>query len=166
MWPYLKENFILESCSLDLFNKEYHWSSRNRDDCSYSYLTLQEIIDNTSTQENLMVTTDILNLPVVNCFDFFLEKVLIYWKMQTTDFHPLKIFHCPCLINVIDNIFDSGFWSFSEILAYLKNLEIYGIEKIFRVRVNKQKGIWLQFATNIWKLQLLVCLIFLVPVIN
>ena len=78
MWPYLKENFIFESCSLDLFNKEYHWSSRNRDDCSYSYLTLQEIIDNTSTQENLMVTTDILNLPVVNCFDFFLEKVLIY----------------------------------------------------------------------------------------
>ena len=46
MWPYLEEVFILESSSLDFFNREYHWSSRNRDDCSYSYLTLQEIIDN------------------------------------------------------------------------------------------------------------------------
>ena len=46
IWPYLEEVFILESSSLDFFNKEYHWSSRNKDDCSYSYLTLQEIIDN------------------------------------------------------------------------------------------------------------------------
>ena len=29
MLPYL-EIFILESSSLDFFNKEYHWSSRNR----------------------------------------------------------------------------------------------------------------------------------------
>ena len=29
MMPYL-EIFILESSSLDFFNKEYHWSSRNR----------------------------------------------------------------------------------------------------------------------------------------
>ena len=46
IWPYLEEVFILESSSLDFFNKEYHWSSRNKDDCSYSYLTLQEITDN------------------------------------------------------------------------------------------------------------------------
>ena len=46
MQPYLEEIFILESSSLDLFNIEYQWSSPNRDDCSYSYLTLQEIIDN------------------------------------------------------------------------------------------------------------------------
>ena len=29
MLPYL-EIFVLESSSLDFFNKEYHWSSRNR----------------------------------------------------------------------------------------------------------------------------------------
>ena len=46
IWPYFEEIFILDSFSLDFFNKEYDWSSRNRDDCSYSYLTLQEIIDN------------------------------------------------------------------------------------------------------------------------
>ena len=27
MWSYLEEIFILESSSLDFFNKEYHWSS-------------------------------------------------------------------------------------------------------------------------------------------
>ena len=59
--------------------------------------------------------------------------------MQATDFHPEKLFLCPCLINVIDNIFDSGFRSFNEILVYLQNLEIYGIEKIFCVRVNKKR---------------------------
>ena len=72
--------------------------------------------------ENLTVTTDILNLPTVNLFDFFLVKVLIYRKMQATDFHPPTVFCCPCLINVINNIFDSGFRSFNEILAYLKKL--------------------------------------------
>ena len=46
MWQYLEEIFILDSSSLDFFNKEYHWFSRNRGDFSYSYLTLQEIIDN------------------------------------------------------------------------------------------------------------------------
>ena len=46
MWPYFQKIFILDSFSLDFVNKEYHWSSQNRDDCSYSYLTLQEIIDN------------------------------------------------------------------------------------------------------------------------
>ena len=30
MWPYLEEIFILEFFSLDFFNKEYHWFSRNR----------------------------------------------------------------------------------------------------------------------------------------
>ena len=29
--------------------------------------------------------------------------------MQATDFHPQKDFCCPCLLNVLDNIFDSGF---------------------------------------------------------
>ena len=46
MLPYFKEIFVSESSSLDFFNKEYYWSSRNRDDCSYSYLNVQEIIDN------------------------------------------------------------------------------------------------------------------------
>ena len=27
MWPYLEESFILESPSLDFFNKAHHWSS-------------------------------------------------------------------------------------------------------------------------------------------
>ena len=43
--------------------------------------------------------------------------------MQATDFHPQKVFCCPCLLNVIDNIFDSGFQSLDEILAHLQNLE-------------------------------------------
>ena len=30
MLPYFEEIFILESSSLDFFNKEYYWSSRNR----------------------------------------------------------------------------------------------------------------------------------------
>ena len=46
MWPYFEECFILDKFSLDFFNKEYHFSLQNRVDCSYSYLTLQEIIDN------------------------------------------------------------------------------------------------------------------------
>ena len=47
MWPYFEEIFILDSSSLEFFNKKYdYWSSRNRYNCSYSYLTLQEIIDN------------------------------------------------------------------------------------------------------------------------
>ena len=46
MLRYLEEIFILEPSSLDFFNREYYWPSQNRDDCSYSYLTLQEIIDN------------------------------------------------------------------------------------------------------------------------
>ena len=77
-----------------------------------------------NTYENLTVTADTLNLPTVDFFYFFLVKVLIYRKMQATDFHPHKVFRCPCLINIIDNIFDSVFRSFNEILAYLKNLEI------------------------------------------
>ena len=80
-----------------------------------------------NTNENLTVTTDILNLPTVNVFDLFLVKVLIHRKILATDFYPQKVFRCPCLINVIDNIFDSGFQSLNEILAYLKSLKIYGI---------------------------------------
>ena len=44
IFPFLKECFEQDSWSLDFFNKEYFWSC-----CSfygtYSYLTLQEIID-------------------------------------------------------------------------------------------------------------------------
>ena len=46
MWPYFEACFNFNGFSLDFFNKKYHWSSRKRADCSYSYLTLQEIIDN------------------------------------------------------------------------------------------------------------------------
>ena len=53
MWPYFEETFILDFFSLGLFNKEYHWSSRNRDNFSYSYLTLQEIIDNNEYKRKL-----------------------------------------------------------------------------------------------------------------
>ena len=53
MRPYLQEIFILGSSSLDFFNKEYHWSWRNTDDCPYSYLILQEIIDNTEYIQKL-----------------------------------------------------------------------------------------------------------------
>ena len=67
MWQYLKEIFILDSSSLDFFNKEYHWFSRNRDNFSYCYLTLQEIIDN----NEWTVTTDISNLLIVLDFLFF-----------------------------------------------------------------------------------------------
>ena len=73
----------MESSPLDFFNKEYQCSSRNRDDCSYSYLTLQEIIDNNEYVRKL------------NGDDRYFK---FYIKMQTaTDFHPRKIFRCPCL---------------------------------------------------------------------
>ena len=73
----------MESSPLDFFNKEYQWSSRNRDDCSYSYLTFQEIIDNNEYVRKL------------NGDDRYFK---FYIKMQTaTDFYPRKIFRCPCL---------------------------------------------------------------------
>ena len=91
-----------------------------------------------NTYKNLTVTTDTLNLPAVDFFNFFLVKVLIYRKMQATDFHPHKVFRCPCLINVIDNIFDFVFRSFDEILAYLKNLEIMELRSFFMLELLKK----------------------------
>ena len=58
--------------------------------------------------------------------------------MQAADFHPHKVFRCPCLINVIDNIFDSVFRSFNEILAYLKNLEIMELRSFFMLELLKK----------------------------
>ena len=49
--------------------------------------------------------------------------------MQATDFHPQKVFCCPCLLNVLDNIFDSGFWSLDEIITHLQNLKKYRVDK-------------------------------------
>ena len=49
--------------------------------------------------------------------------------MQATDFHPQKDFCCPCLLNVLDNIFDSGFWSLDEIITHLQNLKKYRVDK-------------------------------------
>ena len=43
-FPFLKECFELESCSLDLFNKENLWFFRCYDG-TYCYLSLQDIID-------------------------------------------------------------------------------------------------------------------------
>ena len=59
--------------------------------------------------------------------------------MQSTDFHPQKVFRCPCLLNVFGNIFNSGFRSLDQILTHLQNLEKYRIQKIFCVRVNKKR---------------------------
>ena len=63
--------------------------------------------------------------------------------MQATDFHPQKVFPCPCLLNIIDNIFDFGFQSLSDILTYLHNLENFPNEKIkiYHTWVNKKKDL-------------------------
>ena len=44
IFPFLAECFKLDSCFLDFFNKEYSWSCCSYDG-TYSYLSLQEIID-------------------------------------------------------------------------------------------------------------------------
>ena len=44
IFPFLAECFKLDSWSLDFFNKEYSWSCHSYDR-TYSYLSLQEIID-------------------------------------------------------------------------------------------------------------------------
>ena len=44
IFPFLKECFELDNWFLDLFNKKYLWSFRLYDG-TYSYLSLQEIID-------------------------------------------------------------------------------------------------------------------------
>ena len=43
-FPFLKECFELDSLSLEFFNKEYSWTYCSFDG-TYSYLSLQEIID-------------------------------------------------------------------------------------------------------------------------
>ena len=52
--------------------------------------------------------------------------------MQTAnDFYIRKIFRCPCLLQVIARIFDSGLRSLSQILLYLQELEDFLVEKIY-----------------------------------
>ena len=51
--------------------------------------------------------------------------------MQATDFHPQKVFRCPCLLNVTDNIYESRFGSLSEILSYPHTLEKFPINTIY-----------------------------------
>ena len=71
MWLYLEEIFNTDQFALDIFRKEYSWSSRSR--CgTYSYLSLQEIIDNNKYVETSMVMTNILNLCMVKYISFFL----------------------------------------------------------------------------------------------
>ena len=58
--------------------------------------------------------------------------------MQATDFHPQKVFCCPYLLNVINNIYESGFRSLIETLSYLHMLEKFPINAIYCVRINKK----------------------------
>ena len=63
--------FNTDQFALDIFRKEYCWSSHSR--CgTYSYLSLQEIIDNNKYVETSMVMTNILNLCMVKYISFFL----------------------------------------------------------------------------------------------
>ena len=61
--------------------------------------------------------------------------------MQGTDFHPQKVFRCLCLLNVIDNIFESGFRNLSEMLSYLHTLEKFPINTIYCVHINKKEDL-------------------------
>ena len=61
--------------------------------------------------------------------------------MQATDFHLQKGFRCPFLLNVINNICESGFRRYSEILSYLKTLKKFPINTIYCVRVNKKEDL-------------------------
>ena len=75
-------------------------------------------------------------------FFIFIVKVSIYKKDASYRFSPAfspKFFRCPCLLNVINNIFDSGFRSLDEILKYLQILEKCTFQKIFCFRVNKKR---------------------------
>ena len=57
--------------------------------------------------------------------------------MQSTDFHPQKVFRCPCLLNVFDNIFNSGDRSLDQILTHLQNLEKYSVFELIKKGFNE-----------------------------
>ena len=46
IFPFFVRMEYFDKRSLDFFNKEYVWSSKNYNDSTYSTLTLTEIIDN------------------------------------------------------------------------------------------------------------------------
>ena len=50
--------------------------------------------------------------------------------MQATDFYVQKVFHCSCLLNVIDNIYELDFRILSKILLHLHTLEKFPINTI------------------------------------
>ena len=54
------------------------------------------------------------------------------------DFHPQKVFCCPCLLRVLDQIFDSGFRSLHKISTYLQELEDFLFEKIYCICIKKK----------------------------
>ena len=69
MWPFFEECFILDKFSLDFFSKEYLFSLQNTVDCSYHYVTLQEIIDNNEYLQKL--NSDKRYFEFTYCTNFF-----------------------------------------------------------------------------------------------
>ena len=74
--------------------------------------------------------------------------------MQATDFHPQKVFCSPCLLNVIDKIYESGFRSLSENLSHLHTLEKFPINTIHCVCIDKKEDLMI-----IWEQHLKVAVI-------
>ena len=61
-------------------------------------------------------------------------------KMQAaTDFCPRKIFHCPCLWQVIGRIFYCDLRSLSQILLYFQELEDSSVEKKYCICIYEKK---------------------------
>ena len=72
MCPYFEECFKFDASSTGFFKKEYHWSSGNRVDCSYSHLTLQEIIDNNKYVRRLNCTNNLYKFTYSEFLNFFI----------------------------------------------------------------------------------------------